>query len=209
MISSKKDLEIILSTLKSFEDPKAKLEQYMTPSALAAEILWQAYLDGNIEGKTVADLGCGTGILAFGAAILGAKKVYGYDIDKDAIETAMKNYKLLLETKIRLCEVVFITEKIEDVNHKFDTVIMNPPFGIQKGARGADKKFLERAFKIADFVYSFHKIEKTNFPEIIAQENNLMAMLLAERDFPIKATMDFHKKKKYEIKVGLWKFIPK
>jgi len=209
MISSKKALEMILSTLKSFEEPKAKLEQYMTPSSLAAELLWQAYLDGNIEGKIVADLGCGTGILAFGAAILGAKKVYGYDIDKDAIETAKKNYKLLLETKIPLCEVEFITDAIENVNQKFDTVVMNPPFGIQKGARGADKKFLERAFKIAKFIYSFHKKEKTDFPEIIAQENEFIAILFAERDFSIKATMEFHQKKKYEIKVGLWKFIPK
>ena len=73
MISSKKDLEIILSTLKGFERPKPELEQYTTPSSLAAELLWQAYIDGNIEGKIVVDLGCGTGILALGAAILGAK----------------------------------------------------------------------------------------------------------------------------------------
>ena len=209
MIPSKKDLEMILSTLKGYEAPKAEFEQYMTPSSLAAEILWQAYVDGNIEGKTVVDLGCGTGILALGAAILGAKKVFGYDIDEAAIKLAIENLKLLKETKIPIGEVVFIAERIENVEQPCDTVIMNPPFGIQKGARGADRKFLEQAFEIGDNIYSFHKIEKTNFPEKIAEEYDFMATMLGERDFPIKATMEFHTKKKHEIKVGIWKFSPK
>jgi putative methylase len=208
MIPSKKDLEIILSTLKSFEKPKVELEQYMTPSSLAAEILWQAYLDGNIEGKFVVDFGCGTGILALGAAILGASKVIGYDSDEEALKIAKENYKLLTETKVPACEVVFIAEKIENVEQDCNTVIMNPPFGIQ-GKKGSDKKFLERAFQISDVVYSFHKIEKTNFPVKVAEDSDFIAALIAEEDFPIKASMEFHEKKKHVINVGLWRFVPK
>jgi len=209
VIPSKKDLEIILSTIKDFEKPKPELEQYTTPSNLAAAILWQAYLDGNIEGKIVVDLGCGTGILALGAALLGAKEVYGYDIDKDAIKIAEENLDLLRKTKIPIGKVQFIVSDVEDIKQKCDTVIMNPPFGIQRGARGADKKFLECAFSIGKVIYSFHRIEKTNFPQKFAQEKGFNATLLSEEDFILKRTMDFHTKKKYVIKVGIWRFTPK
>ena len=37
---------------------------------------------------------------------------------------------------------------------KFDTVLQNPPFGVQK--RTADRRFLEKALKVADAVYSLH-----------------------------------------------------
>jgi predicted RNA methylase len=36
-----------------------------------------------------------------------------------------------------------------------------------------------------------------------------MAALIAEEDFPIKASMEFHEKKKHVISVGLWRFVPK
>lgn len=209
MIPSKKELEMILSALRGFEKPRAELEQYMTPSSLAAEILWQAYLDKNIEEKIVVDLGCGTGIIALGAALLGAKKVYGYDIDEDALSIAKENKKEMLEAGMPVSNVIFIAEKIESVEHKCDTILMNPPFGIQRGAHGADRKFLEKAFKISKVVYSFHRIEKTNFPEKVAEENGFTAVLMGEREFPIKASMEFHEKKKYMINVGLWRFVPK
>jgi ribosomal protein L11 methyltransferase len=42
------------------------------------------------EGKTVVDIGCGSGILGVSAAVLGAKKVYMSDIDPVAICAAEK-----------------------------------------------------------------------------------------------------------------------
>jgi methylase of polypeptide subunit release factors len=44
---------------------------------------------------TVIDVGCGSGVLAFVAARLGAKKVYGCDLSKPAIEAARENAKRL------------------------------------------------------------------------------------------------------------------
>lgn len=205
IIPSKKALEMMLSTLAGFEKPKAKLEQYVTPSDLAAELLWQAYSDGNVRDKVIVDLGCGTGILAIGAALLGAKKVFGFDIDEDAIKIANKNLELLKGTKIPLGEVVFEAGDVTKVEQLCDVVMMNPPFGIQKGNKHADKKFLEKAFQISDIVYSFHKVERTNFPEKVAKANDFKAFFVKEVEFPIKATMEFHKKPRREIKVGIWK----
>ncbi len=45
-------------------------------------------------GSTVLDLGCGSGILAIGAALLGARDVVGTDIEAVAIEVARTNAEI-------------------------------------------------------------------------------------------------------------------
>lgn len=45
----------------------------------------------DVADKTVLDVGCGSGILAIAAKLLGAKSVYGCDIDSNAIAAARGN----------------------------------------------------------------------------------------------------------------------
>jgi putative methylase len=67
----KRDLERALSQIETHPTPKAYLEQYTTPSNVAAETLYlAAYVHDDIIDKTVIELGCGTGRLAIGAALL-------------------------------------------------------------------------------------------------------------------------------------------
>ena len=47
-----------------------------------------------IEDKTIIDYGCGSGILALAAIQLGAPKVYGIDIDPQALIASLQNAKL-------------------------------------------------------------------------------------------------------------------
>jgi ribosomal protein L11 methyltransferase len=50
------------------------------------------WLDAHLKGgETVLDYGCGSGILAIAAAKFGAKKVWGVDIDPQAVESARYN----------------------------------------------------------------------------------------------------------------------
>lgn len=44
-----------------------------------------------VKGKVVIDYGCGSGILGIAAALLGAKKVIGVDIDPQALEATQAN----------------------------------------------------------------------------------------------------------------------
>ena len=90
-----KQLEMTLQRLAGFSRPRAALEQYQTPAPLAARLLYHALMKGDIEGKRVCDLGCGTGILAIGAALLGAASVTGVDIDERALAVARENADLL------------------------------------------------------------------------------------------------------------------
>ena len=87
-------LEMLLEEVEDFSDPELELEQYQTPSPLAAEILHFAYMQGDLD-DSVQDLGCGTGILAIGAKLLGARKVVGYDTDPKALEIAKINARKL------------------------------------------------------------------------------------------------------------------
>ncbi len=46
-----------------------------------------------LDGKTVIDYGCGSGILTLAALLLGADKVYAVDIDPQAIDATRENLK--------------------------------------------------------------------------------------------------------------------
>ena len=86
----KRKLEILLEQVPAHPNPKIGLEQYTVPTKIAAEILFIAdKIFNDISCKRVADLGCGTGRLSIGAALLGACKVIAVDIDGEAI-TLMK-----------------------------------------------------------------------------------------------------------------------
>ncbi|CAB0151783.1 Ribosomal protein L11 methyltransferase [Pseudidiomarina piscicola] len=51
-----------------------------------------AWLDGqDLQGKTIVDFGCGSGILAIAALLLGAERAIGIDIDQQALIASREN----------------------------------------------------------------------------------------------------------------------
>ncbi len=57
----------------------------------------------DVSGKTVIDMGCGSGILAIAAVKLGARRGIGVDLDSRALETAASNARInAVEEKITL-----------------------------------------------------------------------------------------------------------
>jgi len=144
-------LELFLSRIKPHPSPQASLEQYTVSEAIAAKVLYlAAYSNGDIIGKTVSDLGCGTGRFALTAAYLGAKSVVGVDIDKVAINIASENSK----RAALKANVQWVVGDVNVITGSFDTVLQNPPFGVQKLT--ADRKFLKKALEIGKVVYSIH-----------------------------------------------------
>jgi len=201
----KKEIELILEKLKPLEKPKISLEQYTLPSYLAAEILNLAYLAGDIENKTVADFGCGSGKLAIGAALLGAKKVIAIDIDEKAIEVAKENLKIAQKLVGKKLNVKFICSDIAKWEGKVDTVLQNPPFGI-KGIY-SDKIFLEKAVKSAKKIYSLHRNGRKKVRAFI---QNFVSSLgcnieqIFKFKFFLPYTFKFHKKAKIRFDVDLY-----
>jgi len=153
----KLDLEMLLSQVKPHPSPKPSLEQYTISADVSATMLYMAaYTYNDIIGKTVLDLGCGTGRLALGAAFLGAKQVVGVDIDKTSVKVAFENsVRTGLKEKVQ-----WIAADIDAIHGGFDTVLQNPPFGVQR--RKADRRFLERALETGKSIYSLHKSLQKN-----------------------------------------------
>ena len=205
MAIKKSKLEIILSKLKVFSKPSMELEQYPLDGKNASDILWAAFSLGNIEKKTIADLGCGTGILGIGSLLLGAKKVYFLDKSQSAVQTAKENLQFVeKELNIELkSKSLFLVGDINDFGTKVQTVIQNPPFGTK--TEHIDKLFLEKAMGIADVVYSIHKTSTLDFIEQFAKKNEFEITNKIRFEFPLKQTMSFHKQKIKMIDVSLLK----
>jgi len=158
-----RQLEMCLQKIQGFRSPKADIEQYMTPAPLAARLLHEAALAGDICEMKVVDLGCGTGMLSIGAALLGAS-VVGIDIDEAALKIARKNAEAFS------VDVEWIRMRIDETAKPFtaDTVLMNPPFGAQK--EHADRPFIDFALLTAPVCYGI--FNKGSIPFLEAYTKN-------------------------------------
>jgi putative methylase len=200
-----KHLEMTLQRISGYYHPRAALEQYQTPAPLAARLLYHALMKGDIEGKTVCDLGCGTGVLAIGAALLGADCVRGVDSDPKAVEGAIEN-AALLDAHVEFIVADVRDEALPGRLGSCDAVIMNPPFGAQKAH--ADRPFIDLALSIAPVTYSIFNAGSTHFIETYTAER-------AEIDervggvFPIKRTFSFHTHHVQEIEVEILRLLRK
>jgi putative methylase len=199
----KSRLEIVLSKLKVFSKPSMELEQYPLDGKNASDILWAAFSLGNIEKKTIADLGCGTGILGIGALLLGAKKVYFLDKSQSAVQTAKENLQFVeKELNIELkSRSLFLVGDIKDFGTKVQITMQNPPFGTK--TEHIDQLFLEKAMQISDVVYSIHKTSTLDFIEKFASKAGFEVTNKIRFEFPLKQTMSFHKQRIKMVDVSL------
>jgi len=194
-----KQLEMTLQRLAGFSRPQAALEQYQTPAPLAARLLYHALMKGDIEGKTVCDLGCGTGILAIGAALLGAASVTGVDIDDRALAVARENADLI-GTDIAFLAADLREGGCRDRIGTCDTVVMNPPFGAQKAH--ADRPFIDCAVALAPVTYSIFNAGSIPFVEAYTAQKAEITEKIGGA-FPIKRTFAFHTRDVQEIEVEI------
>lgn len=215
----KLDLELFLSKTAENPFPKANLEQYTISQSIAATMLYiAAYINNDIVGRTVLDLGCGTGRLALGAAYLGAENVVGIDVDKSVIEVAVENSR---KTDLT-ANVQWVVGDINAINGVFDTVLQNPPFGVQ--TRNADRAFLVKALDVASSVYSLHnhpEVDKHLIKRLKAAKGLLevpspafLKRFIEEHNGTVKAVyamlmtiprmFDFHTKEKHDFVIDLY-----
>ncbi|WP_019507568.1 50S ribosomal protein L11 methyltransferase [Pleurocapsa sp. PCC 7319] len=82
-------------------------------------------LSENVENQIVADIGCGSGILALGAVLLGAKKAYAVDNDALATKTCRSNCQLNKIDRERLMVSDGSVEQLVEVGETFDGIICN------------------------------------------------------------------------------------
>jgi putative methylase len=194
-----RQLEMTLQRLAGFSRPQAALEQYQTPAPLAARLLYHALMKGDIGGKRVCDLGCGTGVLAIGAALLGADTVIAVDIDEKALIVAREN-ATLLDTDVTFLAADVRENGCRELIGACDTVVMNPPFGAQKAH--ADRPFIDCALGIADITYSIFNAGSIPFVSAYTAQKAEITEKIGGA-FPIKRTFAFHTRDMQEIEVEI------
>ncbi len=197
----RKQLEMVLSQLKGFPDPCPSKEQYEVTDSVAATLVFTAATYGDIENRSVYDLGCGPGRLAIGAALLGAQKVVGVDIDSKVLNVAEQNaVQVGVQERIE-----FVAQDIETITAQADTVLMNAPFGVQRVH--ADQPFLQKALEIGKVTYSLHKASEGGRRFITQFVSDLGGRIsfVQEMSMTLPPTMHFHEKKRHTILVDFYR----
>ncbi|CAL8465943.1 g5479 [Coccomyxa elongata] len=196
-----------MQDINTFRAPKIELEQYPTGPEIASRMLFTIQsVHDEFEGQTVVDLGCGTGMLGIGAALLGSSHVIGVDIDSDALETAQGNLESFEDVQMELlqCDIMKLERQ---PRLQADTVITNPPFGTRR--KGADLDFLRAAFRISrGAVYSLHKSSTRAHVQRVAERelSAAAAEVIAQLRYDLPASYAFHRERSKDIEVDLWRF---
>lgn len=192
-----------LGVVAGFEDPSAPLEQYHTPPGIAAHIVHLADLQEDLASRTVVDLGCGTGMLALGAALRGPERVVGVDLDPAPLATARDN-----ERRVgALTDVEWIRADATEAPLCLAdaTVLMNPPFGAQSGNEHADRAFLETAGAIASVSYSVHNAGSREFVESFVTDAGGEVTHGFEATFDLPRQFEFHDSESRELAVEVFR----
>lgn len=192
---SKKQLEILLAKLETLENPSLSLEQYPVSPKAAAELLYMAGFEHDDLKGRVVDLGTGTGRLAIGAALMGAKQIAGVDVDENALALARKN---AATSNVR---VQWVHSDIDKVVGEYDTVIMNPPYGTRTAH--ADTRFLDKAFGLAPVTYSIHKSSTREFLVKHAKRSGHVMDEIRTMNMQIPHMFTFHMRKWSSVEVDI------
>ncbi len=169
----------------------------ITPSEAAADLLLSAEARDDLVDRVVADLGAGTGRLAIGAALLGARRVLAVEEDPRALAVALRNAERAGVT------IEAVAGPVDRFDTVVDTVVMNPPFGAQR--RGADRPFWAAALRCA---------RRRTYAFALAESRTFIARSCVERTVPIAETRPIrwtlpltfrhHRKPRVALAVDLW-----
>ncbi|EMA64773.1 methyltransferase small [Halorubrum distributum JCM 13561] len=203
-MATKRSLATKLGVVAGFERPNAALEQYPTPPELAAHVVHLADLHGDVDGRTVIDLGAGTGMLALAAALRGPARVVGLELDGGALATARDNERRVAASAPVHWVRGDATRPPLNVSEPA-TVVMNPPFGAQDGNRNADREFLAAARDLADVSYSVHNAGSREFIEAFAADEGGEVTHAFAAEFRIDAQFDHHTDEAREIDTEVYR----
>lgn len=205
-MGSRSALERRLADVTGFEQPRSELEQYPTPADVAAYLVHLADITGDIEGRTVLDLGTGTGMLALGAATRGPAQVVGLDRDRAPLLTARENeQRIAPETSVHW--VLGDATRAPLCPSGPTTVLMNPPFGAQRGQTHADRRFLETAAQVADVSYSIHNEGSKEFVESFANDNGGEVTRAIRAELPLDHQFSFHEHERETLQAELFRIV--
>lgn len=139
---------------------------------LALELIYQYSLENDIKNKSIADIGCGSGILSLFSHTLGARNITALDIDSDAVNCSLDNAKY---NNINLNKVILGSAKdLNNTNLKFDLVVANIETDILIEIMPELKKLLKENSRL---ILSGILLEKESFMNNAIRENDLKILM--------------------------------
>ncbi len=201
----KNQLEAELQAVSDFQEPKRHLEQYRTPASVAAHLVSLADLQGDIDNRTVIDLGSGTGMLALGAALRGPSQVVGLEIDDAALTRAVENEQALFAEP----EISWVKGDATrlPIDLEGSTVVANPPFGAHSDNRHADRDFLETVASGAAVSYTIHNEGSREFLEAFTMDNGGRITHAYGVEFFVPRQFRHHENDRHEIQAELYRVV--
>lgn len=201
-MSTRAALETQLAVVAGFDSPRAALEQYPTPPHLAASVVHDADLRGDIADRTVFDLGTGTGMLALGAALRAPARVVGVELDPAALATARANRRRVgVRTPVEWVRADATRLPLAADPARQTTVLANPPFGAQRESESSDREFLLAAGSVADVSYSVHNGGSRAFVESFAADHGGRVTASHAATLELDRQFDFHEADERAIEV--------
>src|SRR5207247_11251831 len=98
--------------------------------------------------------------------------------------------------------VEWVHSDIEKFNGRFDTVIMNPPYGTRTSH--ADIRFLEKAFLLAPVAYSIHKSATRDFLLQFVKRSDTNVDAVRSMRLQIPHLFEFHQNKQKRLDIALY-----
>ena len=198
-------LAMILSGLDPHPNDSVELEQYTTEGDLAARWLADIAAFGDLtEGRTVADLGAGNGILGLGALAMGAGRATLVEADQAACDAAKSNAESMgFSDSVEVIQATLGSDKVD--LRSADVVISNPPWGRQTPK--ADRPFLEAMIAAEAPSHLLHSAEATHIQPLF-EDAGWSAERYGEADFALPAAYSHHSRQRGRTRAAFWRLVP-
>ncbi len=196
---------MILSGLDPHPNDSVELEQYTTEGDLAARWLADIAAFGDLtEGRTVADLGAGNGILGLGALAMGAGRATLVEADQAACDAAKSNAESMgFSDSVEVIQATLGSDKVD--LRSADVVISNPPWGRQTPK--ADRPFLEAMIAADAPSHLLHSAEATHIQPLF-EDAGWSAERYGEADFALPAAYSHHSRQRGRTRAAFWRLVP-
>ena len=197
MLVRRSDLVRAIERVPPPPQPRADLEQVVTPAEAAADLIAGVERWDGLEGRSVLDLGSGTGRLAIGAALLGARPVTAVEVDPGLVELGR------VAAERAGVEVDFVAMEVSGWNRPAEIVVMNPPFGAQ--LRHADRPFWAAALSNARrSVHAFALYDSRTFiaRQVVAAGAHVLEV--TPQPWVLPRTFPHHTRRRTVLAVDRW-----
>ena len=194
-----------MSGLDPHPNDSVELEQYTTEGDLAARWLADIAAFGDLtEGRTVADLGAGNGVLGLGALGMGAGRAILVETNQAACDVAKSNAESMGFTdSVEVIQATLGSDPI-DLNSA-DLVISNPPWGRQTPK--ADRPFLEAVLSTGVPAHLLHSAEARHI-EPLFDDAGWTVERYGEADFALPAAYEHHARERGRTRAAFWRLSP-